>query len=216
MPTPEALIAHIAARRVIAVVTIDDAAHALPLADALLAGGVRILELTFRTPAAPECLRRIAGERPNLVVGAGTVLDRRQVDEAQACGAAFAVSPGHQREVIQHAQSAGLPFYPGVMTPYDVEATLALGCRLLKFFPAENAGGPGMLKALARPYEHTGVKFIPLGGVTADNMANYLKLPVVAAIGGSWIAERSLIRNGQFDEIKQRAAACVARIAPIA
>jgi len=200
----------IAAHRLIAVVVSDSAPAALRLADALAAGGVKAIELTLRTPIALECLHRIASERPEMLMGAGTVLTLEQVRQVKEAGAAFAVSPGLNPDVVKAAQSAGLPFFPGVMTPSEVESALSLGCRLLKFFPSELAGGVRMLKALAAPYAHTGVRFVPLGGINADNMMTYLDLPIVAAIGGSWLADRDLIKSGNFAEITRRAARAVA------
>ncbi len=196
-----------------AVVTLDNADHALPLADALLAGGIRVIELTYRTQAAPAALRLICAERPDLLAGAGTVLSPDQARDAREAGAAFAVSPGLNPDVVRAAGEINLPFFPGVMTPSDIESALALGCRLLKFFPAEPCGGVSMLKALAAPYAHTGVSFIPLGGITADTMRAYLDLPITAAIGGSWIATPDLIRSGRFDTIAERARECSARAA---
>ena len=199
--------ARICAARVVAVLTLDAEADALPVADALIAGGIRAIELTLRTPEAAACLRRIAAERPQLLVGAGTVLTAEQLRLALEAGAAFAVSPGLNHAVSAEAEKIGLPYFPGVMTPTDVETALAMGHRLLKFFPAEMAGGVKMLKALAAPYAQAGVRFFPLGGINVDNARQYLDLPVVAAIGGSWIAERPLIQAGRFDEIAARAAA---------
>jgi 2-dehydro-3-deoxyphosphogluconate aldolase/(4S)-4-hydroxy-2-oxoglutarate aldolase len=203
----------ICAARVVAVLTLDAEADALPVADALIAGGIRAIELTLRTPEAVACLRRVAAERPELLVGAGTVLSAEQLRVARAAGAAFAVSPGLNHAVSAEAEIIGLPYFPGVMTPTDIENALAMGHRLLKFFPAEQAGGIKMLKALEAPYGQAGVRFLPLGGINVDNARQYLDLPVVAAIGGSWIAERALIKAGRFDEIRARAAEALARIA---
>jgi len=206
--TKEEIIAGICGSRVVAVLTLDDADDALPLADALLAGGVRVIELTLRTPAAVEGIRRIAAAHPDMLVGAGTVLSGEQLGVAIDAGAAFAVSPGLNATVSAAADARGYSYFPGVMTPTDVEAALAMGHRLLKFFPAAIAGGIPMLKALDAPYGQAGVKFLPLGGINADNAGDYLALDCVAAIGGSWIAERGLIKGKRFDEIQRRAAAC--------
>lgn len=206
--TKQEIIAGICASRVVAVLTLDEADDALPLAEALLAGGIRVIELTLRTPAAEEGIRRIAAAYPQMLVGAGTVLTAGQLGRAINAGAAFAVSPGLNLAVSAEAAARGYSYFPGVMTPTDVEAALALGHRLLKFFPASIAGGIPMLKALDAPYGQAGVKFLPLGGVNADNAAAYLALDCVAAIGGSWIAGRSLIKEKRFDEIQRRAAAC--------
>jgi len=186
---------------IVPVAIIDDAAHAVPLAKALSAGGLPIIEVTLRTPAALEAIRAIRAECPEMLVGAGTVLTPQQVHESVAAGAMFGVSPGLNADVVRTARDAGLFFMPGVMTPSDVEAALALDCRLLKFFPAVPAGGLAMLQSLAGPYAHTGVQFVPLGGVNANNMSDYLALPSVAAIGGSWICDRALVREQRWSEI---------------
>jgi 2-dehydro-3-deoxyphosphogluconate aldolase/(4S)-4-hydroxy-2-oxoglutarate aldolase len=180
-------------KRVVPVVVIDRAEDAVPLAEALQQGGLDIVEVTLRTPAAEESIRSIRRTFPAMLVGAGTVLETDQVKRAVDAGAQFGVAPGLNPDVVNASRRAGLPFIPGAMTPSDVETALALGCKLQKFFPAEIAGGLNMLKALAGPYDHTGVKFIPLGGVSAATAPAYLALPIVAAIGGSWIAERKLI-----------------------
>jgi 2-dehydro-3-deoxyphosphogluconate aldolase/(4S)-4-hydroxy-2-oxoglutarate aldolase len=199
--------------RLVPVAVIDDAEDAVPLATALHEAGVDVIEVTFRTSAAAEAIRRIRREFPDMLVGAGTLLDVYQVEQALEAGAKFGVSPGISESVVMKALSLDLPFMPGVMTPSDVEKGLSLGCRLLKFFPAETAGGIPMLKALAGPYGHTGVKFIPLGGVNIDNARSYLDLPMVAAIGGSWFLDRKLIAAGNWAKISQltREAAEMAR-----
>lgn len=207
--TKQEIIERIKEYRVVAVLTLDSADDALPLADALLEGGVRAIELTLRTPEALEGLRRITSARKDMLVGAGTVLSAEQFQQAMEAGAAFAVSPGLNYAVSEAAESLGGVYFPGVLTPTDIEAALSMGHRLLKFFPAELAGGIKMLKALAAPYEQAGISFLPLGGVHAGNALDYLALSCVAAIGGSWIAERSLIQEKRFDEIRQRAATCL-------
>jgi len=196
--------------RIVPVAVVDVAEDALPLADALLAAGLPVVEVTLRTPAALEAIRLLRRERPRLLVGAGTVLSPEQVGEAVAAGAEFGLAPGLNPRVVRAATAAGWFFIPGVMTPTDVELALELGARLLKFFPAEAAGGTAMLRALAGPFAHTGVKFVPLGGVGPGNMVEYLSLPGVAAVGGSWMIERSLIREGRFAEIERLARQAVA------
>jgi 2-dehydro-3-deoxyphosphogluconate aldolase/(4S)-4-hydroxy-2-oxoglutarate aldolase len=208
--TKQEIIKRIKECRVVAVLTLDKAEDALPLADALLAGGIRAIELTLRTPEAEEGIRRIAAARPEMLVGAGTVLTAEQLHRAVNAGAAFAVSPGLNHAVSAEADARGFAYFPGVMTPTDVEAALALGHRLMKFFPAETAGGVKMIKALEAPYAQAGVSFLPLGGINENNAGQYLALPSVAAIGGSWIAERALIKEKRFDEIQRRAQACQA------
>jgi len=206
--TKKEIAARIRECRVVAVLTLDSAADALPLADALLAGGIRAIELTLRTPEAEEGIRRIAAARPEMLVGAGTVLTAEQLHRAVNAGAAFVVSPGLNHAVSAEADKQGFVYFPGVMTPTDVEAALAMGHRLMKFFPAETAGGVKMIKALEAPYAQAGVEFLPLGGINENNAGQYLALPSVAAIGGSWIAERALIKEKRFDEIRRRAEAC--------
>ncbi len=201
--------------RIVPVAVIDDAKHAVPLARALRAGGLPLIEVTLRTPAALDAIRAIRAECPEVLVGAGTVLTAQQVHESVAAGAIFGVSPGLNADVVRAARDAGLFFMPGVMTPSDVEAALALDCQLLKFFPAVLAGGLAMLHALAGPYAHTGVQFVPLGGVNAHNMGDYLALPSVAAIGGSWVCDRTLVREQRWSEITQLSLEAAERIPSI-
>jgi 2-dehydro-3-deoxyphosphogluconate aldolase/(4S)-4-hydroxy-2-oxoglutarate aldolase len=195
------MIERILAKRIVPVVVLDSAEHALPLAEALMAGGLDIMEVTFRTTAAAESIRRIAARFPEVLLGAGTLLDQEQVLRAREAGAVFGLAPGLNPAVVAAARAAGLEFSPGVMTPSEIEQALALDCRLLKFFPAEAAGGVAMLKSLAGPYAHTGVKFIPTGGITSTNLSSYLQLPVVAAIGGSWMVDKALVNAGKWQEI---------------
>ncbi len=197
---------------IVAVVILDRLHDAVPLARALLGGGVRALELTLRTSAAVEAIREIRHAVPEMIVGAGTVLTPQQVREVHDAGAAFAVAPGTNPDVIGAANALGLSFAPGVMTPSDIEIAVASGCRLLKFFPAESAGGPAMLRAIAAPYGHLGLRFIPLGGLNAENFAPYLSEPSVDAIGGSWLAPRELINSRSWPTITTRAAEAVRRI----
>jgi 2-dehydro-3-deoxyphosphogluconate aldolase/(4S)-4-hydroxy-2-oxoglutarate aldolase len=195
------MIDRILAKRIVPVVVLDSPDHAEPLAEALLAGGLDIMEITFRTAAAEESIRRIAARFPEILLGAGTLLETSQVQRAKAAGASFGLAPGLNPDIVAAAKQAGLEFSPGVMTPSEVEQAMALGCKLLKFFPAEAAGGTAMLKSLAGPYAHTGVKFVPTGGITSANLASYLKVPVVAAIGGSWMVDKALVNAGNWQEI---------------
>jgi 2-dehydro-3-deoxyphosphogluconate aldolase/(4S)-4-hydroxy-2-oxoglutarate aldolase len=203
-------------RRVVPIAVIDSLEDAVPLARALAQGGLPVIEITLRTPCALDCIRAIRKECPDVLVGAGTILDPAQVKEAIKAGAQFGVSPGLNAEVVGSALVEDLLFIPGVMTPSEVETALGLGCRLLKFFPAEVAGGVKMLKAMAGPYEVTAVQFIPLGGVSAANMSEYLALPIVAAVGGSWMCERKLVREKKWTELAPIAAAAVAKAAAAA
>jgi len=195
------MIDRILAKRIVPVVVLDSVESAEPLAEALLAGGLDIMEITFRTAAAEASIERIAARYPEILLGAGTLLEKEQVTRARNAGAVFGLAPGFNPEIVAAARAAGLEFSPGVMTPSEVEGALALGCKLLKFFPAEAAGGVNMLKSLAGPYAHTGVRFIPTGGVSSANLSVYLKLPVVAAIGGSWMVDKALVNEGNWAEI---------------
>lgn len=201
MPT---VLDRVAELGVVPVIAIDSAAHALPLADALLAGGLPVVEITFRTAAAAEVIRILAKERPDLITGAGTVLTPETVKIAVDAGARFAVSPGLNPRVVKAAQELGLPFVPGIANPSDIEAGLELGCRLLKFFPAEALGGTKLLSALSAPYKHTGVRFMPTGGASTANLESYLKIDTVAAVGGTWIAKKEDMAEGKWDLIAQR------------
>lgn len=191
---------------VVAVLVLEDADHAVPVARALLAGGVDCIELTLRTPAALEALSRIRRDVPETLVGAGTVLTPRQVHEVKAAGGGFGVAPGTNPAVVREAVRAGLPFAPGVCTPSDVELALELGCRVLKFFPAEPCGGLAFLRSLAAPFAHLGVRYIPLGGVGAANAEAYLREPDVLALGGSWLASREVIARRDWPAITANAA----------
>mgnify|MGYP000932286462 FL=1 len=200
---------------VVPVIALDDAAAALPLADALIAGGLPVAEITFRTAAARDTIAAMAKARPEMLVGAGTVLTNEQVDQAQAAGAQFALSPGLDADVLAHAAKKGLPFAPGIMTPTDLQAALKAGCQMVKFFPAMPAGGPNMLKNIAAPYAHTGIGFNPTGGVTLDNLGDWLALPEVRAVGGTWIATRADIAAGNWAKITENARAAVKRVAEL-
>lgn len=205
---PEALVERMARCGNVAVAVVEDPKAAVPLARALLAGGVGTIELTFRTPRALEALRSIVTEVPEMLVGAGTVLTRDQLRDAAAAGAAFAVAPGFNPDIVRAAADIGLPFAPGVMTPSEIEGAYALGCtRLLKFFPASVAGGLSGLRTLAAPYRHLGLRFLPLGGLKRENTAEWLSEPLVAACGGSWIAPASLIEKGDWEGVRRNAAA---------
>jgi len=191
--------------RVIPVIAIERLADALPLADAVSKGGLPALEITFRTTAAPEVISQLKRERPDLLLGAGTILTPEQAEAAQQAGADFGVSPGLNLLVLHKALNLQFHFFPGVMTPSEVEQALVLGLNTLKFFPAEAAGGVKMLNALAGPYAHTGVRFIPLGGINMKNLPAYLAHPLVLACGGTWIAPKECIARNDWEEIEKRA-----------
>jgi len=192
-------------RPVIPVIAIDDFQDAKPLAEALLKGGIDVIEITFRTRAASKAIESISKTFPEMLLGAGTVRSKKQSREARESGAEFALAPGLDPKIIEYFQSLGGVFIPGVMTPSEIEQGLALGCRLLKFFPASAAGGISMLKALAGPYVNEDVKFCPTGGINQENMNEYLELSMVASIGGSWIATKDQIANKEWETITLQA-----------
>ncbi len=202
---PESLLADLHQTGVIAVLMLDDAADAAPVAQALLAGGVRAIELTLRTEAAIESLKHIRTKTPEMIVGAGTILTPQQAGEVKAAGAAFGVAPGMNPRVVAEAAQLGLPFAPGICTPTDIELAVEQGCRLLKFFPSEPSGGLAYLRTIAAPFAHLGVKYIPLGGVNAGNAEAYLQEPSVQALGGSWLAPRELIQRKDWQAITDNA-----------
>lgn len=191
------------AERVVPVVAIESPERAPGLAKALLAGGISLIEVTFRTERAAEAIAAIRDEAPDMRLCAGTVLTIEQAKTAIEAGAQAVVSPGTNAEVVRFCQNAGIPVMPGCATPTEVEACLALGLSALKFFPAEVMGGVAMLKALSGPYG--GVRFMPTGGIDCRNLRNYLALPNVLACGSSWIAPKALIEAGNFSEITERA-----------
>ncbi len=186
--------------RVIPVIKLEQESSAVPLADALLAGGLPAAEITYRTSAAPGAIRMLKDQRPDMLVGAGTILTIEQAKSAIEAGASFLVSPGFNDEVVKYALDQNVPFIPGVNSPTQVEMGLKRGLGILKFFPAEVSGGVNMLKALGSVYE---VLFMPTGGVSAQNMLDYLSLSNVIACGGSWMVKPELISQGRFDEITQ-------------
>ena len=200
-------------QRLVCVAVIDRADDAVPLAEALLAGGLNAIEVTFRTAGAADAIARIRQARPDAVVGAGTLLTADQVKQAVAAGAQFGVSPGLSEAVSQAAHDNQLPLFPGVITPTEIMRALELGWKQLKFFPAETFGGVNALKALAGPFGYTGVKFIPTGGISAATLPAYLALPQVAAVGGSWMAERKLVAEKSWDKITALTAAAMKLIA---
>ena len=200
-------------RPIIPVIVIEDANDAEPLAAALLEGGIDVIEVTFRTAAAGEAIGRVKKAFPEMLLGAGTVLTTEQADRAIDAGAGFGLAPGLNPQVVTHFRERGGTFIPGVMTPSEIERGLELGCSFQKFFPAGAAGGPAMLKALAGPYASQGVKFCPTGGINLGNMMDYLSLPIVAAIGGSWIATKQQIADQDWATITQQAKDALAKCA---
>ncbi len=191
----------LAALKLIPMVVMDRAEHAGAFGDALVAGGLPVAEVTFRTPAAEHAIRALA-KRGDVLVGAGTILTREQADRAIDAGAQFLVAPGTNPEVVEHVVMRGVPMVPGIATPSEIELAISLGATALKFFPAETMGGVAALRAFAGPYPEA--RFIPTGGITPELLPNYLQLKHVVACGGSWLAPRELLTAGRFDAIAVR------------
>ena len=186
---------------IIPVIKLDDAQLAVPLAKALLAGGIGAAEITFRTPAAASSIQAIAEQVPDMFVCAGTVLNTEQAKLAVSSGAAAVISPGTNPAVVNWCLEQGVPVYPGCATPTEIEAALRMGLTTLKLFPAEVVGGVKLLKALYGPYRE--IKFMPTGGISPSNAADYLRQPNVIACGGSWMVKGDLVKAGEFDKIKE-------------
>jgi 2-dehydro-3-deoxyphosphogluconate aldolase/(4S)-4-hydroxy-2-oxoglutarate aldolase len=204
-PFPDLLRSQLYHSGVIAVLILDQVETAVPVARALLAGGVNCIELTLRTSVAFDCLKRIRAEVPEMTIGVGTILTPKQVEQAMQAGASFGVSPGMNPKVVAEASHIGLPFAPGVCTPTDIEMAISEGCRVFKFFPCEPSGGLPYLRSLSAPFLHLDVQFIPLGGVNASNAKIYLQEPAVLALGGSWLAPKELIASQNWDKIRELA-----------
>ena len=186
---------------VVPVVVLEDAEDAVPLAQALVEGGLLSAEVTFRTAAAEESIRRMTEAFPQMLVGAGTVLTKEQVDAAAAAGAKFIVSPGFDPEIVDYCILKDIPVFPGCITPSEVAQAVKRGLKVIKFFPAEQFGGIAAIKALAAPY--TDIKFMPTGGINPKNLENYLSDDKIIACGGSWMVKGKLITEGRFDEIEK-------------
>ena len=188
---------------IIPVVVLDDVADAKPLADALVAGGMPSAEVTFRSACAADVIRAMRAAQPQMAVGAGTVLSVEQVDEAIEAGAEFIVSPGFDADVVRHCQERGVPVFPACVTPTEIIAARKLGIEVTKFFPAAQYGGLATINALSAPF--VGHRFMPTGGVSASNVAEFLSNPHVIACGGTWMVKADLIRQGRFDEVERLA-----------
>lgn len=198
---------------VVPVVVLNDARDALPLAEALVEGGLPCAEVTFRTDAAEESIRLMAEKYPDMLVGAGTVLTIDQVDRAVGAGAKFIVSPGFDPEIVDYCISKEIPVFPGCITPSEVAQAVKRGLKVVKFFPAEQAGGVAMIKAMAAPY--TMVKFMPTGGISTKNLRSYLECDKILCCGGSWMVKGDLIKAGEFDKIREMTKEAVALAAEI-
>jgi len=194
---------------VIPVIAIESPEAALPMADALIEGGLAVAEITFRTEAAAEVIKVLKKERPELLLGAGTILSVENMLKAQEYGAEFGVSPGLNPAIVKKAKETGFSFFPGVMTPSEIDEGLSFGIKLLKYFPSEASGGIKMLKAVSAPYAHLGVQFIPTGGINMSNLEEYLSLPQVLVVGGTWIAKKDVLSSGKWDQIRENAAKAV-------
>ena len=195
---------------VVPVGVLNEAEDALPLAKALTDGGLPCAEVTFRTEAAEESIRRMSGAYPDMLVGAGTVLTTEQADRAVSAGAKFIVSPGFDPEVVDHCLEKKIPVFPGCVTPSEIAQAVKRGLKVIKFFPAEPFGGVGTIKSLAAPYPM--VKFMPTGGVSAKNLEGYLGCDKILACGGSWMVKGDLIKGGKFDEIRELTREAVALV----
>ncbi len=198
---------------VVPVVVLEEAKDALPLAKALVEGGLPCAEVTFRTEAAEESIRLMSEKYPEMLVGAGTVLTTKQVDRAAAAGAKFIVSPGFDPEIVDYCLEKKIPVFPGCITPSEVAQAVKRGLEVVKFFPAEQAGGVAMIKAMAAPY--TMVKFMPTGGISAKNLKDYLSFGKILCCGGSWMVKGDMIRNGEFDKIRELTKEAVELVASI-
>lgn len=185
---------------VVPVVVLEDEKDALPLAEALVKGGLPCAEVTFRTEAAAESIRLMSEKYPEMLVGAGTVLTTEQVDLAVEAGARFIVSPGFDPEIVDYCLEKNIPVFPGCVTPSEVAQVVKRGLKVVKFFPAEQAGGIAMIKAMAAPYHN--IRFMPTGGINPGNLKDYLSCDKILCCGGSWMVKGELIRKGEFEKIR--------------
>lgn len=186
---------------VIPVLAFENETDVIPVAAALLKGGVHTMEITFRTPVAPSCIRKIRDTCPQIIVGAGTITNLQQCHTALEAGAQFIVCPGFDAAIIQECQKRKIPVVPGCVTPTEIMQAISLGIDIIKFFPANDYGGLNTMKALVGPFGN--IRFIPTGGINENNLCDYLKAPFVAAVGGSWLCTGQLIREGRFPQITE-------------
>lgn len=201
MMTIDALVAKLREIQIVPVIALDDAADAVPLGEALVKGGLPVAEITFRSDAAEEAIRRLRGENPDILIAAGTVLTKEQAKKAVDAGADFIISPGFNPNVVKYCQDLGVPITPGINNPTAIEAALELGVNTVKFFPAEASGGVKMLKALLAPYFM--LQVMPTGGINPTNVKDYLAIKNVIACGGSWMVEKSLLAGKQWVEVER-------------
>jgi 2-dehydro-3-deoxyphosphogluconate aldolase/(4S)-4-hydroxy-2-oxoglutarate aldolase len=207
-----AMFERISAIGIVPVIAIENAEHAAPLADALVEGGLPAAEITFRTAAAAEVLATLRDRRPELLVGAGTILDTSSLKAAKASGAAFGLAPGYDREIVVASARIGFPFLSGVMTPGELGSALNAGIGLCNFFPAGIAGRPEALTGISAPFAHLAPRLIPTGGVTEDNIPNWLALKCALAVGGSWLATTAEIAGAHWTDIAVKARGAIARV----
>lgn len=189
-------------QKILPAITVSDLNDAVRTVGAIFEGGISCMEITFRTPGAADIIKRISKEYPQITLGAGTLLTVEDIQRAKDAGASFGLSPGFNPVTVEAAANIGLPFIPGVMTPADIEQAMTMGCRLLKLFPVAQLGGVAYLQAIAGPYKHTGVQFIPMGGISLSNMLHYLKHSLVRAVGGSWPTDVSSTGEERYREIQ--------------
>ncbi|MBR2643004.1 MAG: bifunctional 4-hydroxy-2-oxoglutarate aldolase/2-dehydro-3-deoxy-phosphogluconate aldolase [Lentisphaeria bacterium] len=199
----------LSAIRIVPVLALESVEDGVKICEIFNRIGLKGAEITFRTKAAPEVIKEVSNQFPDLLVGAGTVLNVYDLHRAFAAGAKFAVAPGFNPTVVKEAVRCNFAFSPGICTPSEVEQAFELGCSMLKFFPAEAAGGIKMLSSIIAPYKHLGIKFMPTGGVTTANAQEYLAIPQVAAVGGTWLGKSSDIKEGAWDKIEKLAAEAV-------
>ena len=202
---PDTLMDRLEAVGVVAGFSVDTVEQAVPIAQALIDGGLNVIELTLRTEAALDAVAAIVRDVPQMVVGVGTILTPQQAQKVMELGATFGVSPGLNPAVIKECKTIGLPFAPGIVTPTDLETAIMLDCRFVKFFPAETAGGIAYLRSMSAPYNHLGIRYFPLGGIHSENMSGYLAEPNVPAVGGSWIVKKDLVDKADWSSIELRA-----------
>lgn len=203
---PDDLLNRLQQSRVVAGFSVEHVEDAVPIAQAVLDGGIGAIELTLRTDAGMEAVRQVRQHVPEILLGVGTILRLDQVREVKEAGADFGVAPGFNARIVASAGEVGLPFAPGICTPTDLESAIESGCRVVKFFPAAASGGLHYLKSMAAPYRHLGIKYFPLGGINANNMLDYLGEDIICAVGGSWIVRDELVKLKDWNGIRARAA----------
>lgn len=200
--------------KILPAVTLSNSEDAVEVAEAILKGGLNVMEIAFRTEGAADALHAIRKALPEMRVGAGTILNKVQLKQAIDAGAQFGLSPGFNPAIVEEAGKSGLFFIPGVMTPSEIELAAEMGCSILKLFPAGQLGGTSFLKALQGPYEQLGVQFIPMGGVSLQNMKDYVRLKNVIAIGGSWLASLSLVETKNYAAIEKNVKEAIDSLTP--